>query len=160
MVRGLQPILLIVYAICLNISCVDVPCVTLCLCPVSHCVGVLCHTLSVSCVRYVVERKDLSVAGTEWRPVSGSPTENTKLSFPTSDFLPDRDYLYRIKATNEYGTSNPSMPVSWCGKSGTRAHCRITNKTEHIMNVYRELLNMHNTLCMCIGELLNIHRTL
>ncbi len=68
--------------------------------------------------RYVIERKDITFISNDWEVVATVP-EGTTVEL--KEFNPEKDYLYRIKAQNEYGMSEPSMPVSYYGKTG-RCH--------------------------------------
>lgn len=65
--------------------------------------------------RYVIEKKDLSYHTGDWdvayKDVDGE-------SFAMKDYIPERDYLYRVRATNEFGESDPSMVASYYGRPG------------------------------------------
>ncbi|XP_064646394.1 muscle M-line assembly protein unc-89-like isoform X2 [Lineus longissimus] len=63
---------------------------------------------------YIIEVRDQS--GNEWRKLAGDIRDT---SYVIKDLLPDRDYLYRVRAQNEYGVSDPSLPVMKYRKADT-----------------------------------------
>ena len=65
--------------------------------------------------RYVVERKDLGDVASDWLVVSRD-LENTTVTL--TDFDVGRDYLYRVRASNTVGLSEPSMVASYHAKTG------------------------------------------
>ena len=60
-----------------------------------------------------MERKDISFVSSSWEMVQ-SGIEPTTLRIEKYD--PRKDYLYRVRAENEYGRSDASMSVSYYGK--------------------------------------------
>ena len=64
--------------------------------------------------RYAIDRKDISTLSGDWETIE---TGIEGLSMEIKNFNPEIDYLFRIRATNEYGSSDPSMAVSYYGKT-------------------------------------------
>jgi hypothetical protein len=65
-------------------------------------------------VRYIIERKALGRGALdEWFEVERNVSD-TKHRLTGYD--PQLDCLYRIRAANEFGISDPSLPVSYYGK--------------------------------------------
>ena len=82
--------------------------------------------------RYIIERKDLGDVASDWTIVSRDLADTT---LTLTDFDVGRDYLYRVRANNDYGLSEPSMVASYHAKSGswriTNAKIFGTNLIEH-----------------------------
>ena len=78
----------------------------------------------------MIERKDLTIPSSVWEKIHSS-LEDTMLNIQDG-FDPERDYLFRIRAQNEYGLSDPSMPATFYGKpskvtrSSTLRYCMTT----------------------------------
>ena len=64
--------------------------------------------------RYIIERKDISHASSTWECVQ--TTDDTSVT--VRKFNPTKDYLFRLRAENDFGVSDPSMSVSYYGKRG------------------------------------------
>ena len=64
---------------------------------------------------YTVERKDLSDTSADWLVIQ---RYLDRTSFKYKDYDVGRDYLYRVRASNEYGESDPSMVASYYAKTG------------------------------------------
>jgi hypothetical protein len=68
----------------------------------------------MSSTRYIIERKALGRGALdEWFEIERNITD-TKHRLTGYD--PQLDCLYRIRAANEFGISDPSLPVSYYGK--------------------------------------------
>jgi len=64
--------------------------------------------------RYVIERKGLGrLSVDEWLEVERDIIETTHR---LTGYDPQFDCLYRVRAHNEFGLSEPTMPVSYYGK--------------------------------------------
>ena len=93
------------------------------------CIEATCWLISVlklrsDCVaRYAIDRKDISSLSRDWEMIESNIDG---LSLQLKSFNPETDYLFRIRATNEYGTSDPSMAVSYYGKASKSQHRSIT----------------------------------
>ena len=70
----------------------------------------------VVCYRYIIEQKDLSIANAAWKPLHEGVMDSTRHRF--GGYNPERDYLYRIRARNPYGTSDCTMPAAFYGRAG------------------------------------------
>ena len=64
--------------------------------------------------RYTIERKDISHTSSSWECVQ--TVDDT--SAEVRKFDPSKDYLFRLRAENDFGVSDPSMSVSYYGKHG------------------------------------------
>ena len=62
---------------------------------------------------YIIERKDLGRGATDWIQIFKSITETV---YMISGYSPEKDCLYRIRAENEFGISDPSMSSTYYGK--------------------------------------------
>lgn len=63
---------------------------------------------------YIVEVRE--PPSTLWR----SLTDNLRdTEYDVTDLNPEQDYLFRVRAKNEYGLSEPTMPVSVIRERGT-----------------------------------------
>lgn len=64
---------------------------------------------------YIIERKDLARSGnTDWVQVFSRIPDTT---FTMAGYNPEKDCLYRIRAENEYGVSEPSMSTTHYGRT-------------------------------------------
>ena len=86
----------------------------------SQCLGkdartILLHSDKLFCCSYTVERKDLSDTSADWLVIQ---RDLDRTSFKYKDYDVGRDYLYRVRASNEYGESDPSMVASYYAKAG------------------------------------------
>ncbi|KAK2186867.1 hypothetical protein NP493_186g03131 [Ridgeia piscesae] len=77
-------------------------------------------------IRYIIERKDISHTSATWESVQ--TTEDT--SVDVRKFDPTKDYLYRLRAENDFGLSDPSMSVSYYGKHITEINQQMSSKRE------------------------------
>lgn len=74
-----------------------------------------------STITYIVEKRE--PPHTSWSVIADDLTEN---EFDVIGLNTDRDYMFRVRAKNQYGTSEPTMACSVINVKG-----RISFKRKH-----------------------------
>lgn len=79
-------------------------------------------SFNYSSTSYLVERKYLERMGTfsEWSVIYRDLSDT---SIRIKEFDAEKDSLYRVRAENEYGLSEPSMCITFYGKPGCSKYC-------------------------------------
>ena len=105
--------------------------------------------------RYIIERKDISHASSTWECVQ--TTDDTSVT--VRKFNPTKDYLFRLRAENDFGVSDPSMSVSYYGKRGESffVDFLLFVTVCHISLVYLWSLFMFVIGCLLPYHLIMIH---
>ena len=68
-----------------------------------------------TCISYIVERR--VPPSKRWIEIG---SDLTKLSHVMKDYKSQKDYMFRIRASNDYGISEPSMSASLVAKPGKK----------------------------------------
>lgn len=58
-------------------------------------------------MKYVLEVRE--PPSEKWRTLADNLMDNT---YDVKNLLPDQDYMFRVRAKNEYGASEPTLPVA------------------------------------------------
>lgn len=80
---------------------------------------ILISLINLNYCRYIVERKHLDRMGTfsDWTDVYRGLVDT---SLTLKDFDVEKDCLYRVRAENEFGVSDPSMCATYYGRIGNK----------------------------------------